>query len=350
MNRNPLLILLSIMTVFLCDLNAIYAQQTCVDTCDRPGLSYEEIDATDVTSPQRLKVDPQLLRDRWYMAAEGTLHVHDAPNGQVVRVVETGFNFVTATEKQDDWIRISPGEWVHSESLRDVTADVSHFSGFRLTQETQGITFAWSLVNMYPSRNPGGDPSEDFDLIYRYTLLNIYATEEVDGHRWYQIGAEQWVHQYRVAKILPISRPETVTTERWISIDLYEQTLIAYEDENPVFATLVSTGLDRWPTYEGTFSIYYRTQREFMSWGTVGDDFYALEEVPWTMYFDQGRALHGAYWHDGFGYRRSHGCVNLSITDAYWLYGWVAEAMGSRASSDIEDGPNVYVYSSDEYR
>jgi len=55
-----------------------------------------------------------------------------------------------------------------------------------------------------------------------------------------------------------------------------------------------------------------------VSWGTVGEDFYSLEEVPWTMFFDEGRALHGAYWHDSFGYRRSHSCVNLSITDAKW--------------------------------
>ena len=45
---------------------------------------------------------------------------------------------------------------------------------------------------------------------------------------------------------------------------------------------------------------------------SVQDDFYYLEDVPWTMYFDEARALHGAYWHNGFGYPHSHGCVNLS--------------------------------------
>jgi len=134
-----------------------------------------------------------------------------------------------------------------------------------------------------------------------------------------------------------------------VSIDLYEQVVIAYEGASPVFATLVSTGLPRWPTREGLWQIYFRNPRDYMSWGTVGDDFYALEEVPWTMFFDQGRALHGAYWHDGFGYRRSHGCVNMSITDAHWMYTWVAEDMGSFRSADREEGPEVYVYSSGEY-
>ena len=119
----------------------------------------------------------------------------------------------------------------------------------------------------------------------------------------------------------------------------------------PDAATLVATGLPRWPTEEGTFNIYYRRTREPMSWGTPGDDFYALEEVPWTMYFDEGRALHGAYWHDGFGFRRSHGCVNMTITDAHWLYRWVAEEYETLNSPRAEDGgPAVYVYSSGVYR
>ena len=43
------------------------------------------------------------------------------------------------------------------------------------------------------------------------------------------------------------------------------------------------------------------------------------------MYFDGDIALHGAYWHDGFGYRKSHGCVNMTITDAHWLFQWAED-------------------------
>ena len=53
-------------------------------------------------------------------------------------------------------------------------------------------------------------------------------------------------------------------------------------------------------------------------------DYYYLEDVPWTMYYDEARALHGAYWHNGFGYARSHGCVNLGPGDALWLYNWAS--------------------------
>jgi len=54
-------------------------------------------------------------------------------------------------------------------------------------------------------------------------------------------------------------------------------------------------------------------------------DFYYLEDVPWTMYFDQARALHGAYWRQWFGWPGTHGCVNLTIGDARWLYDWAVE-------------------------
>ena len=49
-------------------------------------------------------------------------------------------------------------------------------------------------------------------------------------------------------------------------------------------------------------------------------DYYYLEDVPWILYYDGDMALHGAYWHDNFGVRSSHGCVNLSPRDARWLF------------------------------
>jgi len=66
------------------------------------------------------------------------------------------------------------------------------------------------------------------------------------------------------------------------------------------------------------------------------------------MYFNRDMALHGAYWHDGFGYRRSHGCVNMTITDAHWLYNWASDEMDFTVPNDT--GAAVYVYSSDIYR
>lgn len=326
--------------------------QECSDCTITPayGLSAEQIEAITIHQPQQLTVNNKLLNDRWYKRVNTGVNVHNTPNGDVVRYLDEGFNFVTVLEERDGWTLINRDEWVQTEFLSEVNWGISKFTGIFLPEEAQPYVYAWALVNMYPSSAPGESPRESLGMIYRYTLLTIFAEQVIDGISWFQVADGKWVHQHRVARVVPTARPESVTTQRWISIDLYEQVLVVHEGDEAIFATLVATGLPRWPTYEGTFNIYYRNPREYMSWGVVGDDFYALEEVPWTMFFDGGRALHGAYWHDGFGYRRSHGCVNLSITDAKWLYDWVAEDMGSNRSLNVETGPNVYVYSSGVYQ
>jgi lipoprotein-anchoring transpeptidase ErfK/SrfK len=52
--------------------------------------------------------------------------------------------------------------------------------------------------------------------------------------------------------------------------------------------------------------------------------YYAIEDVPWVMYFHRGYGLHGAFWHTSFGRVRSHGCVNLTPADAQWLFDWTS--------------------------
>jgi lipoprotein-anchoring transpeptidase ErfK/SrfK len=147
--------------------------------------------------------------------------------------------------------------------------------------------------------------------------------------------------------IKPVQRPEGVDG-RWVAVDLFEQSLVAYEDDQPVFATLISTGLPGTETNEGLFEVWARLDRDAMSGATGAPNAYDLQSVPWVMYFDGGISLHGTYWHDLFGYRRSRGCVNLSISDARWVYYWSAQT-----EATTEEGvplTHVYVYSTGEYR
>ena len=315
------------------------------------GISADLIEAYAGPTVETLTVDQDLLHDRRYQRIEERVDIYDAPGGHVVRSLDAGFNFVTVMEVRDDgWTQINPNEFIRSEFAKDANWVVSQFTGFKLLEGAPEYPIAWALTNAYVSTYPGGPALETNELIYRYTALTIFAEYELDGWKWYQIGVDQWLQQTNVAKVIPVERPEDVNTHKWFSVDLYEQVLVAYEGTTPIFTTLIASGLPRWETQEGVFNIYYRHTREYMSWGTPGDDFYALEEVPWTMFFDEGRALHGAYWHDGFGFRRSHGCVNIPITDAYWLYTWVAEEFdGAMNSPDREVGPAVYVYHSGQY-
>jgi LysM repeat protein len=110
---------------------------------------------------------------------------------------------------------------------------------------------------------------------------------------------------------------------RWIDVNLSTQTLTAYEGQTPVMQALVSTGIWQTPTVVGTFKIYVKYPSTRMI-GDIGGDYYDLPDVPHVMYFYEGYGLHGTYWHNNFGTPMSHGCVNLSQTDAAWLYDWTS--------------------------
>lgn len=105
--------------------------------------------------------------------------------------------------------------------------------------------------------------------------------------------------------------------EKWIDVNLSQQQVTAYEGETPVYSAVASTGLPGTPTVVGTFTIYVKYLTTPMS-----GPGYNLSNVPHTMYFYRGYAIHGAYWHNNFGTPMSHGCVNLSLPDAEWFYNW----------------------------
>lgn len=108
---------------------------------------------------------------------------------------------------------------------------------------------------------------------------------------------------------------------RWIAINLSTQTLTAYEGSRALLSTAISSGLPDTPTPVGTYTIGYKTESQRMT----GPD-YDLANVPWVMYFtNRGHAIHGAYWHNNFGYPMSHGCVNTSVADAEWLYSFAPQ-------------------------
>jgi lipoprotein-anchoring transpeptidase ErfK/SrfK len=103
--------------------------------------------------------------------------------------------------------------------------------------------------------------------------------------------------------------------ERWIDVDLANQKVRAYEGRELVETFTVSTGTWRTPTVTGQYKIWIKLALDDMR-----GPGYFLRDVPYVMYFYKGYGLHGTYWHSNFGTPMSHGCVNLSIEDAAWLY------------------------------
>lgn len=111
--------------------------------------------------------------------------------------------------------------------------------------------------------------------------------------------------------------------DRWIEVNLSEQTLYAWDGDQLVNQFLISSGIRIYPTVTGVFRMWARTPSQTMSGGDVAaGTYYSLPNVQWVQYFYAEYALHGTYWHDNFGTPMSHGCVNLTIEDAEWLFHW----------------------------
>lgn len=122
------------------------------------------------------------------------------------------------------------------------------------------------------------------------------------------------------ANLSTVLGDNTPEGEKHIYVDLAEQKLYAYQGNTKVIETFISSG--KWkPTPVGNFQIWEKLRATRMA-GGEGADAYDLPNVPYVMYFYSDFGLHGAYWHNNFGHKMSHGCVNLRIVDARDLFEW----------------------------
>jgi lipoprotein-anchoring transpeptidase ErfK/SrfK len=119
----------------------------------------------------------------------------------------------------------------------------------------------------------------------------------------------------------PNSPPPAIagSGQRWIDVNLSQQRLYAYEGDTLIRSFVVSTGTWRTPTVTGKFKIWIKLRSAPMS----GPGYY-LPDVPYIMYFYKGYGIHGTYWHNNFGTPMSHGCVNMTIADAEWVYNFTS--------------------------
>ena len=256
--------------------------------------------------------------------------------GNAIRRLNGAFVYVSYTDTQvvdnKRVYMISPGEWMTANDISRVSAPV--FQGIEFSSTPQH-TVGWVLTYLSQNgvvetkRTPGYEV-EDYTgrLLQNHDLVWIYGTAEANGMEWYQLGPDEWVPDNVIARVIPnTTPPKGVTGGRWIEVNLYEQTISVYDNYQLVFATLIASGLEPLWTRPGLFQIYQKFESTPMRGSFEADlsDAYYLEDVPWTMYFDEARALHGAYWRANLGFPQSHGCVNMSIGDARWLFDWANE-------------------------
>jgi hypothetical protein len=196
------------------------------------------------------------------------------------------------------------------------------------------LNVAWvATANAVGSAAPD-KPKNPKSKLYRFQELTVLEERFVTGHRWFRYDADAWLSDRDARAPTPADLPSELRPgERWLDVELATQVLTAYVGARPVFATLVSTGRgaagSETATPAGVHRIWVKLRSSNMD--NLDDESaaenYAIQAVPWVMYFERGYGLHGTFWHHEFGNKHSHGCVNLAPLDAERLFFWTSPSL-----------------------
>jgi lipoprotein-anchoring transpeptidase ErfK/SrfK len=174
-------------------------------------------------------------------------------------------------------------------------------------------------------------------LYYESTFWILNREIDAGGEVWYQL-LDDWTYRsfYIPAKMMrvvpaheltPLS-PGVATEDKQIIVDLSTQMLTAYEADDVVFQTKISSGARSieggFPTPKGYYRVVTKRPCRHMFYPThPSGSGYDLPGVPWVCYFTaDGIGIHGTYWHNDFGRPHSHGCINMTPQTAKWIYRW----------------------------
>lgn len=219
-------------------------------------------------------------------------------------------------------------------------------------------------------------PSLGAGIVYRFYGGTVYHVVEsfLDeaGTGWYKVFDEfpptspryQWVLARDMRRIprREMSPIHPFVGNKRLEVNLAEQRLTCFEGDQVVFTTLVAAGLGQaegdpmtdLATHRGETAVLLKQPSRHMSnipykEGMVAPgDIFDLPGIPWNTFFHlSGTAIHGTYWHNDFGIRRSHGCLNVSSEAARWIYRWVHPIGGYEddfISSDGRVGTPIIIY------
>lgn len=275
-----------------------------------------------------------------YMTVFKDTEIHDGPRKSLATgKLRKRKSIVSVIEQDKQWVRAYPDQWLKK---RDLIPKPARFSSLESLQpggklEAPVAYVRYNHVTAWPER-PESDahrrkmPKKSRTEVKRFSvhpIVSSWPEGELSRADWVQLP-EGWVEHWRLAVVESAARPGSLGEgEKWLRVDLSEQTITAYEGDAPVYVTLVSTGKGEDKSGEGEdkdtptgiFRITNKQRSGRMSGGS-GESYHYLSDVPWVQYFNGGIALHGVYWHNALGWPHSNGCVNLAPKDAKWLFDW----------------------------
>ncbi len=209
----------------------------------------------------------------------------------------------------------------------------SEFHGFEIPKQ---IDFPFAIVRrpdakLWLWQKSGNKLIDAGTAPYRGAVKLSGKQQFFKGRLHYETAEGKWLSDKDASRLDPAKRMPAwgKNGEKWMDVNVTKQTVVLYEGERPVFATLISSGeagledpKHTTATKRGIFRIHTKHVTATMSSDEIGEEF-ELRDVPYVQYFDkEGYALHGAYWHDRFGVPKSHGCINLAPEDARRIFHW----------------------------
>jgi hypothetical protein len=256
------------------------------------------------------------------------------PKDSLVQVIR----FVDAKSPSGNprWLQSETG-FIHSGDVQPV--EFHPQPPHRAVSKTTPAEISVPITQSYRTISPR---EEILYRLYYKSLHWVTGTQTgPDGKVWYVLHDQQLnLDLFARGEHLRLLKPEDYAPihatvdpwKKWIDVRLADQSLTAYEDATVVRTMKISSGMagkdTNTPT--GSFNIQIKVAAVHMGDGRITSDplAYELPGVPWVSYFEleHGVALHGTYWHNDFGRRRSHGCINLAPADALWIHRWTTPA------------------------
>jgi lipoprotein-anchoring transpeptidase ErfK/SrfK len=265
--------------------------------------------------------------------SNGYSRLEDAEDVAPDQELEPGFAVAVVDEGVKGgsrYVRTHHGMWLPMRDLAQVVPFLFHGEEVK----EGALDFAWVVQDKTVVLSaPGAPPPKGKGAALRakFDKVDILEERKEKSGGYFRIGDGQWLRARDVRRPVVSPPPSSLPQgERWLDVDLTTQTLVAYEGDRPVYATLVSTGKGKEgtdaATPKGEFRIWVKLLSSNMD--NLEDEeamkYYAIEDVPYVQYFSNGIGLHGAFWHRGFGQVRSHGCVNLAPLDGQRLFAFTS--------------------------
>ncbi len=269
--------------------------------------------------------------------------IYDRPNysGKIVKYYWqdlvfpiTGITIGDVPEHNRFWYELNGEGFVHSGSVQPVKIKINT----PLNQKPEKDVLAEVSVPYTDAyQKPARDSKIDRRLYYQTTHWVTDVIVDNDNHTWYKLLDDAFKQYYfadgRHLRILPASDLTALSgdippDEKHIVARLSEQVVIAYEGDEPVFVSRMSSGAKfsngNFQTPPGSYQIRFkRPSRHMTSGSPAAPNSYDLPGVPWCCFItESGISFHGTYWHNDFGRPRSHGCMNLPSDAARWIYRW----------------------------